>query len=228
LHGVLFHWKGARFSWRLTGCVDPLHSKQAPPQAPQPEGLLYSLHHRRMLPVTLVKEAEWCPLIPWLLVNLAVEPPPTPSMHDGVEAHRNGLPALVARRLGYQNPLLNAHLESKTHGVQGAIDILAAQEKEVAEVKQHVKRLGKHHIAQLQAYTLLAVDNGYQVRRARIETPHATLKLIDIDHHILQEAEKKIERLWDIVENPDPPYVNQPREKCQYCRYRRICPYANK
>ena len=190
--------------------------------------LLYNLHHRRLLPAILVKEAEWCPVIPWLLANLAVEPPPTPSMLDGIESHRNGLPAAVAKRLGYTNPLIGIHLESAKLGVYGSIDILAPNEKELAEVKKHIKTLGKHHIAQLQTYALLAVDNGYRVRRARIESPQTTVKIVEVNQQTLQEAEKRVERLWSIVENPDPPPANQPREKCLYCRYRRICPYANR
>ena len=196
--------------------------------APYPAPALYREYtwlSRGLLPVTLLKEMEWCPVIPWLAVNRGLEPPPTPSMAEGVRAHREGLAERVARALGYRRPRLNVHLESRELGLYGTLDILAPEEREVAEAKHAVSRPGRHHRVQLLAYAALATLNGTPVRTARLATPRRQVMAVPVDQYALRAVEDRAARLHEVVENPDPPPVNPDPAKCSYCRYRRQCPY---
>lgn len=176
--------------------------------------------------MSLVKEHEWCPVIPWLLVNAAaVEPPATPSMVEGVEAHRDGLPGEVAGLLGYRDPLFNVYMESREDMVAGVVDIVAPGEGEVAEAKRYVTRRHRHHLAQLRVYALLALRNGHRPRVARLATPRGVVRSLEVGPALVEEAERLVEATWRTVESPDPPLVEQPARKCMYCRYRSICPY---
>ena len=186
----------------------------------------YMWRSRRLLPVALLKEHQWCPMIPWLVVNAAAAPPETPSMRSGRHAHHEGLAEEVARRLGYQRPRYNVALESRELGLYGTVDILSPEDHELVEAKQHLARPQHHHLAQLKAYTALALYNTIPIDRAHLATPRGIAATIKATSHVIRDTEALAQRLHETVENPDPPPVTQPPAKCRYCRYRRICPYA--
>ena len=193
------------------------------PQVPRLH-LAYVLS-RGLLPVVMVKEYAWCPTIPWIMANKLIEPPPTPSMLRGLREHRSrDVLESVAKMMGYESPEIERYVVDKKHMICGVVDILAPRERELVEVKMLVLKLGKHQLAQLKAYTLLAWGSGYRVKRAHIATPKRTLKTLEVDQQTLLEAEDLVEKTWRTVENPDPPPVEQPLEKCRYCRYIKLCP----
>ena len=190
------------------------------------------LEEHRVLPVSLVKEYEWCPLIPWIAFNTGFTPPITPSMAMGLEGHGpdGRLLEKAAKALGYQNPQYNIYLEDPRLEVAGTLDILAAEEREIAEVKKTNRRKPQAQ-EKLQAaiYALLAYRNGFRVEKANIVLVDAQEKItiapLEVTGELLARAEKKVRELWETVTSPIPPLVLQAPEKCRYCRYRRKCPY---
>lgn len=186
--------------------------------------LAYALS-RGLLPVVMVKEYAWCPTIPWIIANKLVEPPPTPSMLKGLREHRSrDVLERVAKMMGYKCPEIEKHVVDRRRRVYGVVDILAPREQELVEVKIRATRLGRHQLAQLKVYALLAWSNGYRVKRAHIATLEGALETLEVDQRTLLEAEDLVEKTWKAVESPDPPPVCQPVEKCGYCRYARLCP----
>ncbi len=193
---------------------------------------IYALYDERTaIPVALVKEYEWCPVIPWLAFNTGLVPPQTPSMILGREEHRRR-EALerAARILGYKNPLYNVYLEDPGLRVAGVVDILAPRDRGVAEVKiTGRKKPQAQELVQLAVYALLAYRNRVPVDTASIvllapDRGEYSIYTVDVTGEVLEKAEKRVRRVWETITSPLPPLVEQAPEKCRYCRYRRICP----
>jgi len=190
--------------------------------------LLYTvqLSYNNYIPTYLVKEYEWCPLIPWIIANSVYDPPTTPSMEKGIETHRdqNSLEE-VAKTLELGDYILEILLVSRKHRVVGLVDILSRKAKLLVDVKYTEKKPPRSHIAQLETYTLLAWHNNIPVYKALIVN-HKTeiLYSLEVDNYTLERARKRVEKTWKIIQSPDPPLVQQPQEKCNYCRYRTRCP----
>ncbi len=182
--------------------------------------------YSRYIQVTLVKEYEWCKTIPWIIANTAVEPPLTPSMQDGKEVHnRIELAEQIADSRKLAKYTVEAVLVSRRYRVVGLIDILSIDPPMVIDIKQTNKKPPKSHIAQLETYTLLAWTNNIPVERAEIVNHEKkTIYKLEVTDYVLERAKKRIQKTWRIIQQPDPPLVQQPVEKCSYCRYKTRCP----
>ncbi len=98
----------------------------------------------------------------------------------------------------------------------------------VAEVKAFKRRRDrlKHFKTQLLAYALLVNESIGIVREAILYHGGEVLR-VGVTWDMLVNIEKKVRKLRAIIESEKPPQVTQPRQKCTYCWYRRVCPTAN-
>ena len=180
----------------------------------------------RTIPVTLVKEFEWCPAIPWIIANYGAEPWVTPSMEAGKRWRRSVDLEELANRLSLPKPRrYEVFVASRKLGLHGYIDIVAGTKPiTVAEIKAFNARRWRHFRTQLIAYAALANAEIAPVRRAVLVmgTRAIDITVTDRDIHNLRNTVEKIRK---IIESPEPPPVNQHPNKCSYCTYRKHCPY---
>lgn len=184
---------------------------------------------RSALPVTMVKEFVWCPVIPWMVWNYGVEPPLTPSMMDGIAFQQTLDRGRIAEQLHLEPPVeYQVYLEDPELRVYGVVDMMAGRRrKTIVEVKafeRSLKRL-EHFKIQLYTYALIAVRRRIVVERAILLMKSARHE-VDITGDKLELARRTVDRLWRAVVSPEPPYTAQDERKCSYCRYRRLCPAA--
>ena len=179
---------------------------------------------------TEVKEYTYCPMIPWLHHYTGTRTEPTPSMVAGKEKADADHKARVAESLGLPRPhRIEVPLEDPRLRLRGIIDVLAGDKTlTVVEVKAYKrpKHRARHYRAQLLAYALLAHNTIGPVRRAILVLGDKPVTY-RITTHELEEAKTLIQNLKKTLENEEPPRVRQPKAKCQYCWYRRICPHSN-
>ena len=172
---------------------------------------------------TDVKDYHYCKAIPWLRARTGLHEPPTPSMEAGVVDY--SYKERVASQLGLPKPYrLEVRVVDKGLGVSGVIDVVAGSGRlRVVEVKAGVRRVGRHHTAQLKVYALLAQRNLGPVEEAILYTSRAVQRL-RVTPRLLEEAARSVEATRRAVGSEDPPVVSQPAAKCRYCWYNRLCP----
>ena len=179
---------------------------------------------------TEVKEYTYCPMIPWLHHYTGLRTEPTPSMEAGKERADAEYKARIAEQLGLPQPhRIEVQLEDPQLRLRGTIDILAGTKTHtVVEVKAYKRprHKARHYRAQLLTYALLAHRTIGPVRRAILVLGNETITYT-ITTHELNEAKTLIQKLRETLASEEPPRVRQPKPKCQYCWYRRICPRAN-
>jgi len=178
-----------------------------------------------LIPVTLVKEYAWCPLIPWLIYNTGFEPPETPSMERGVEESKAMSLEEAAERASLPQPRrFNVYVESRRLGVKGFIDVVAGSRRlVVAEVKAFRSKRWGHFRAQLMVYAALANSALGPVAEA-VLVMGGDVKRFPVTDRDLAEARRLIDETRRVLASPEPPRVTQPEAKCFYCRYRKMCP----
>lgn len=186
-----------------------------------------ALEYSRTLPVTLVKEMMWCPVIPWIIRNYGIEPPYTPSMMIGVEIQKRLDLEKVSEELGLPKPIkTSVYVEDKALGLHGVVDIVAGSRRlHVVEVKAFKRRVkhSKHFLTQLKVYAVMVYRTLGPVEKAHLYMDGVT-HTIAIREQTFAEVKQVVEKLWRVVSSPEPPQITRVPGKCSYCRYRRFCP----
>lgn len=182
----------------------------------------------RSIPVTIVKEYCWCPMIPWIIYNYGIEPALTPSMARGIEFSRNRDISKIVSELDLPEPIrFEVFLESKALGVYGYIDIVAGSRWYiVGEAKAFRSRRWEHFKIQLYTYALIVNSCLGPVREAILIMGGDIYRwtLSDRDIAIVRDI---VKRVRDVITSPEPPRISIVEEKCRYCRYRRLCVASN-
>lgn len=173
----------------------------------------------------LIKQMFYCPTIPWIITNVGYEEPLTPSMSLGRDTKASSKEN-IANNLGLPHPrLYELYLRSNRYGIVGIIDIVAGRKRlNIVEVKAFKRKSYEHYKAQLMTYALLATDSLSIVHRAYLVLRNEVL-IYQVTHQDLEQARRNIERLWKIIDSPEPPITKQPIQKCKYCKYRNYCPF---
>lgn len=191
------------------------------------EKMFLGIHYtyRRAIPVTLIKEYCWCPAIPWIVYNYGFEPDYTPSMIEGFEYRAKRRLDEVADRLGLPEPRrYEVFVLSRKLGVYGYIDIVAGSKRlTVVEVKAFKTKRWKHFEKQLIVYAAIVNSELGPVNKAILVLGKKTISIEIMDRDIAI-AKKLIDEVRRAIESPEPPRVNHVKNKCLYCRYRRLCP----
>jgi len=184
------------------------------------------LHSYDMLPVTMLKEFAWCPVIPWIVYNYGVEPPYTPSMVAGIEVQKSLDLEKIANELKLPKPIeTSVYVEDRKLGLYGVIDIVAGSKRVcIVEVKAFRRRVrySQHFILQLKAYAVIAYRVLRPVERAYLYMD-GIVHSIAVREQVFLEVRQVVEKLWRTVLAPEPPQAMRVQEKCNYCRYRRVC-----
>ncbi len=178
----------------------------------------------RSIPVTIVKEYCWCPMIPWIMYNYGIEPPLTPSMEMGIELSRRRDISMIIDGIELPKPIrFELFLESRSLGLYGSIDIVAGSRwYVVGEVKAFRARRWMHFKIQLMAYALIVNSSLGPVREAVLlmDRDIHRWRISDRDIYIVKDI---VRRVREVISSPEPPRVSVVEEKCRYCRYRRFC-----
>ncbi|MEB3862040.1 MAG: CRISPR-associated protein Cas4 [Desulfurococcales archaeon] len=177
------------------------------------------------IPVTLVKDHAYCPAIPWIRRFLGYREPRSPSMETArVDASYK---EEVARELGLPRPW---RIELPVQGVSiplsGVVDIVAGDKRlTVVEVKAYKRRMdrSRHFRIQLLLYAYIVNETIGPVREAILYMQgHVYRTRVTLD--LLEEARREAEKTLKTLASEEPPRPRQPRRKCSYCWYRRVCP----
>lgn len=178
--------------------------------------------------ITMIKQMEYCPAIPWILAKTGWAEPPTDSMKIAKEEANAYYKEEIAEKLGLQKPWrIEACLRDRETGLGGCIDIIAGSKRvTVVEVKLYRRRWRGHIRVQLIAYAYLANKLIAPVERAILVEEGDVVMDIPIAREHLEAIEKKIERLRRIIEEENPPAANPSERQCYACQYRRVCPLA--
>lgn len=175
---------------------------------------------------SMLKQMEYCPAIPWLIIKTGWIEPPTDSMKIAREEANANYKEEIAEKLGLPKPWkIEACLKDPETGLTGCIDLIAGNKRlTIAEIKLY-RRTRKNHIrTQLLAYAYLANKTVAPVERAiLIEAGEKTLD-IPITREHLDSIRSRLEKLKTIIDSEEPPIVNPSDRQCISCQYRRICP----
>ncbi len=179
----------------------------------------------RRYPASIVKEYAWCPVAAWLAANLGIAPQPTPRMLEGREEHRR-LRELLAE-IGYPDAHPLPPLPSKTYPLIATPDAYSPSRNTLIEVKRVARLNQRLYRVQALVYALIATENGIRVDKVLLYNTENNEKIIiEVDAWSLQTARKIIENALRVIQEPIPPPVTQPPQKCRACRWRRHCPEA--
>lgn len=165
--------------------------------------------------VTDLKDSALCPAIPWIRRRLGWKEPETSSMSLG-KKFRSDLEKVV------QDPLWEVFLRDRATGLTGRVDLLGRDI--VAEIKSFPRGRIEHFRLQLLAYSFLAERNGYRIRWGLLFTGNRERLRIEVRKEHLEEVERRVNRLAEILEEGGPPVVNPGHGLCLACQYRRMCP----
>jgi len=185
------------------------------------------LSYSRVLSVTTVKNYALCPLIPWIQARHGLHEDPTVSMETGRMSaeEKEG----IAESLGLPRPyLVEKRLYSPRLGLAGTVDLVAGRRSLVVlEAKRYRRRrrLSRHFIAQLMAYSLLVNDTLGPVREAVLYLGGSVLRF-RVTSEWLAEAERLVVGAWSAVSGEEPPRSSASPRLCRQCWYRRVCPRA--
>ena len=193
----------------------------------------------RLLPITLVKEYHWCPMIAYHKLLLWSERP-TQSMQAGGltgEQRAELVKRLEEARVEAQELLWEQPVQSRRLGLAGRVDLVAVTPREtlvVVEAKLNVSRRGlhsraQHILAQLAAYTIAAEETLAMPSEKTLVYATETTRLIEVritprHRRLVEEA---VRELWRILETGIPPWTRPRRSRCRACSYRSVCPNTN-
>ncbi len=185
--------------------------------------MLYSFNNA--VPVSLVKQYSYCKAIPWIISHYGLHETPTPSMESGViDAD---LKLKVAEQLGLPKPWkIEVKLYNRELGLTGIVDIIAGKKPYViVEVKAFKRRLkwSNHFKDQLMVYALLVTKTLGTVREAILYMDGLTYRF-RVTHNDLTRAQALVEHTRRLLDAENPPMPRQPKAKCNYCWYKRVCP----
>ncbi|ADL18413.1 CRISPR-associated protein Cas4 [Acidilobus saccharovorans 345-15] len=171
---------------------------------------------------TAVKDYSYCPALPWLKVRLGLREPET----WGMRAGRSLRASDVAYKLGLERPWLEeVPLRDRGLGAAGVVDLVSGSGRlrvlEVKAFRAAGERL-RPFANQLKFYALLANRLLGRVREAYLYHGGDLLAL-EVDGHVLREAEELVARVRDVLESEEPPRAYR-SERCSSCWFRRVCP----
>lgn len=172
---------------------------------------------------TDVKDYYYCKAIPWLRRVTGRVEPATPSMDSGIiDATRK---EEIASKLNLPRPYrVEVRLIDRELGVSGVIDVVAGANKiHILEIKAGVRKPSRRHIEQLKVYALLAARTIGRVDEAILYWKNG-VKRIKITGKLLEDAQRSIHKVKQLLETEDPPTVQQPKPKCSYCWFNKLCP----
>ncbi len=178
-----------------------------------------------LIPVSLVKQYAYCPMIPWIMSVTGFTEHPTPSMESGrMDA---GWKEAVAERLRLPRPWrVEFEARSTRLGLSGRVDIVAGRGPYVVvEVKRYARRMAwsRHFRAQLMVYALLVNDVLGPVREAVLVMGNRSW-VYTVTQEDLRNASRMVEEARRIAFSEEPPHVAASPRMCGYCWYRRFCP----
>jgi CRISPR-associated exonuclease Cas4 len=177
-----------------------------------------------------LKEFEYCPVIPWIHHNIGYVTDPTDSMDVGRSRVDASFKVKVASELGLPKPYrVEVPVKSYRLRVEGVVDLVAGDGKlVVVEVKAFRRRRDRlrHFKTQLVAYALLVTESLGVVREAILYNGGDVMRF-RVTGEMLLGVERKLAKLRAVIEGERPPEVSQPRQKCYYCWYRRVCPVTH-
>ncbi len=176
----------------------------------------------------MAKQYAYCPVIPWIMAAMGFSEPPTPSMESGrLNAFQK---EEIAAELRLPKPWrIEYEVVSSRLGLRGRVDIVAGGGPYiVVEVKRYarrVKRLG-HFKAQLMVYALLVSDVLGPVREAILVVGRKPL-VYTVTGGDLRRAARMVEETRRVLVSEEPPRTTARPEMCEYCWYRRLCPWRS-
>ena len=180
------------------------------------------------IPVTLVKQYVYCPVIPWIMHKIGVVEPPTPSMERGREEAVADVKERVAEILGLPRPWrIEKPLYSRRLGLRGVVDLVAGNKPyKVVEVKifNRKAKWSRHFKSQLMIYALLVNDVMGPVDEAILVLGEKIYRYI-VTHEMLLEAKRYVEKTREVLEKEEPPQTTATPGMCRYCWHHRLCPY---
>ncbi|WP_143522203.1 CRISPR-associated protein Cas4 [Pyrodictium delaneyi] len=190
----------------------------------------------RLLPITLVKEYYWCPMIAYHKLLLWSERP-TQSMQSGGltgEQRAELVERLEEARIEVQELLWEQPVQSRRLGLVGRVDLVAVTPREtlvVVEAKLSVSRRSlysraQHILAQLAAYTIAAEETLAMPSEKTLVYATEAARLIEVritprHRRLVEEAARE---LWRILETGITPWTRPRRSRCRACSYRGVCP----
>lgn len=179
------------------------------------------LHHT--VTISLVKQANYCPMIPWLEENLTVKPPTTPSMELGkVQENLEE----TADLLGLPQPrLYHTCLHDPTTGLRGCPDIIAGEKwRIVVEVKRFSRSPSQsiHFLQQARAYAVLVNNTLGRVRYYILVLGEQVIEK-PLTPEDIEETTRQARRVHKLLYKP-PLNAEPDARKCSYCEYQPACP----
>ncbi|AWR95238.1 CRISPR-associated protein Cas4 [Acidianus brierleyi] len=175
-----------------------------------------------MIPVTLLKQMDFCEAIPWIIQRMSYQEPDTFSLIKGREINLND----VAKKLNLENPKFEVFVSDSI--ISGKVDIIGGKNRLiVVEAKEFHRRSFLHFRTQLLAYAYLVNKEIAPVERAILFMGNKIELDIKLDKTHLEAVENKIQKLKSILDSEDPPVVNRDKKDCISCQYRRICPVTS-
>ncbi|OWJ54417.1 CRISPR-associated protein Cas4 [Pyrodictium delaneyi] len=194
------------------------------------------MDEERLLPITLVKEYYWCPMIAYHKLLLWSERP-TQSMQSGGltgEQRAELVERLEEARIEVQELLWEQPVQSRRLGLVGRVDLVAVTPREtlvVVEAKLSVSRRSlysraQHILAQLAAYTIAAEETLAMPSEKTLVYATEAARLIEVritprHRRLVEEAARE---LWRILETGITPWTRPRRSRCRACSYRGVCP----
>lgn len=193
----------------------------------------------RLLPITLVKEYYWCPMIAYHKLLLWSERPTQSMQSGGLTGGQRAelVEKLEEARIEAQELLWEQPVKSLRLGLAGRVDLIAVTPGEtlvVVEAKLNASRRSlhsraQHILAQLAAYTIAAEETLAMPSEKTLVYATETARLIEVritprHRRLVEEAARE---LWRILETGIPPWIRPRRSRCRTCSYRGICPSTN-
>lgn len=182
-------------------------------------------------PITasMIRQMEFCPVIPWINYNLGFYEEHTESMTMGKEDTYANYKEEIARKLSLKKPWrFELYIKDQKTGLSGVIDIVAGNRKlTIVEVKRFRRARRNHFRNQLLVYAYLATKAIAPVERAILVMDQEKVLDIEITKEHIEHVENQIKKLRKILETEQPPTPNKTQKQCQPCQYRKICPYAH-
>ena len=172
----------------------------------------------------MLRQFEYCPVIPWIIAHYNIAEPPTYSMEEGKEIDLGEIAGKICGdedcEYLVEEPIIDED------GLLGFIDILVHDKHgyKAVEVKKYKNKRYSHQIAQLKAYAELYSSNTDRiVHEIILVQENEVVYRKRYEYHDKIEARRLIEKLDKIINSDRPPLVEK-TQKCNSCWYRRICP----
>ncbi|MEM0497844.1 MAG: CRISPR-associated protein Cas4 [Acidilobaceae archaeon] len=187
------------------------------------------------IPVTLIKEYAYCPLIAYYKVFLIVEPP-TESMMYAKEKIDRSLVEAKLRGEGVDGEILwSIPVESRRLNIRGIVDLVVVNgfRAKVVEVKLITSRRSlwkryRHHIVQVVAYAIAVEETLKVVVDEAIIVPleRGGIVRIKLTPPIRNYIFMLVREFEEMVRSAVKPRGTIDKVKCKTCFYKKICSLA--